>query len=104
TVNRLINRGELHTCNFRLRCNGAEYALAACLERLLFEMRMFNGTGECKSERADLVDGYHGFIIWEFMIYNWVGQVLKVVLVDRKSTRLNSSHVKNSYAVFCLIK
>src|SRR5690606_39341412 len=24
------------------------------------------------------------------------------VLLDRKSTRLNSSHVKNSYAVFCL--
>src|SRR5690606_41132809 len=26
------------------------------------------------------------------------------VLVDRKSTRLNSSHVKISYAVFCLKK
>src|SRR5690606_41442054 len=26
------------------------------------------------------------------------------VLVDRKSTRLNSSHVKSSYAVFCLKK
>src|SRR5690606_40079358 len=25
-----------------------------------------------------------------------------IVLVDRKSTRLNSSHVKISYAVFCL--
>src|SRR5690606_39878649 len=25
-------------------------------------------------------------------------------LIDRKSTRLNSSHVKNSYAVFCLKK
>src|SRR5690606_41313571 len=25
-------------------------------------------------------------------------------LTDRKSTRLNSSHVKNSYAVFCLKK
>src|SRR5690606_42106334 len=25
-------------------------------------------------------------------------------LLDRKSTRLNSSHVKNSYAVFCLKK
>src|SRR5690606_41733729 len=25
-------------------------------------------------------------------------------VVDRKSTRLNSSHVKNSYAVFCLKK
>src|SRR5690606_39348436 len=28
----------------------------------------------------------------------------EVVDVDRKSTRLNSSHVKNSYAVFCLKK
>src|SRR3989442_11309128 len=27
-----------------------------------------------------------------------------VVLVDRKSTRLNSSHVRISYAVFCLKK
>src|SRR5690606_28014390 len=26
------------------------------------------------------------------------------VVLDRKSTRLNSSHVKNSYAVFCLKK
>src|SRR5690606_41303914 len=29
---------------------------------------------------------------------------LGVVLGDRKSTRLNSSHVKTSYAVFCLKK
>src|SRR5699024_12084898 len=27
-----------------------------------------------------------------------------VVLIDRKSTRLNSSHVSTSYAVFCLKK
>src|SRR5690606_40461428 len=27
---------------------------------------------------------------------------LKLAPADRKSTRLNSSHVKNSYAVFCL--
>src|SRR5690606_40318925 len=27
-----------------------------------------------------------------------------LVFIDRKSTRLNSSHVKNSYAVFCLKK
>src|SRR5690606_42015100 len=34
-----------------------------------------------------------------------LGQVaLLPVLVDRKSTRLNSSHVKISYAVFCLKK
>src|SRR5690606_40011115 len=29
---------------------------------------------------------------------------LEVVFLDRKSTRLNSSHVKISYAVFCLKK
>src|SRR5690349_24009845 len=28
----------------------------------------------------------------------------KIVVVDRKSTRLNSSHVEISYAVFCLKK
>src|SRR5690606_40095718 len=33
-----------------------------------------------------------------------VGHHLLGVEQDRKSTRLNSSHVKNSYAVFCLKK
>src|SRR5690606_41710639 len=32
------------------------------------------------------------------------GQMVLTLLEDRKSTRLNSSHVKNSYAVFCLKK
>src|SRR5438874_3620480 len=31
-------------------------------------------------------------------------QVSEVTIVDRKSTRLNSSHVEISYAVFCLKK
>src|SRR5690606_40599076 len=33
-----------------------------------------------------------------------VAQELAIALSDRKSTRLNSSHVKISYAVFCLKK
>src|SRR5207253_8710784 len=32
------------------------------------------------------------------------GQLLTLVILDRKSTRLNSSHVAISYAVFCLKK
>src|SRR5690625_6282573 len=32
---------------------------------------------------------------------DWVG---RGATIDRKSTRLNSSHVANSYAVFCLKK
>src|SRR5688572_32321431 len=33
-----------------------------------------------------------------------VGAVVDVILEDRKSTRLNSSHSQISYAVFCLKK
>src|SRR5690606_40122722 len=32
------------------------------------------------------------------------GEAITVRMLDRKSTRLNSSHVKSSYAVFCLKK
>src|SRR5690606_41684391 len=32
------------------------------------------------------------------------GDIITYTLTDRKSTRLNSSHVKISYAVFCLKK
>src|SRR5690606_41836966 len=33
---------------------------------------------------------------------NWFRNEVLAELLDRKSTRLNSSHVKISYAVFCL--
>src|SRR5690606_40330398 len=33
-----------------------------------------------------------------------VDKAMRIVGADRKSTRLNSSHVKSSYAVFCLKK
>src|SRR5690606_40278318 len=36
--------------------------------------------------------------------YATFGRVAEGILADRKSTRLNSSHVKISYAVFCLKK
>src|SRR5438874_4745195 len=36
--------------------------------------------------------------------YNIRDGASNVVLLDRKSTRLNSSHVERSYAVFCLKK
>src|SRR5690606_41980269 len=35
-------------------------------------------------------------------LHAWATFVLLSIVVDRKSTRLNSSHVKISYAVFCL--
>src|SRR5690606_7199661 len=43
-----------------------------------------------------------GFLTGIFAFFPVVGTM--IVWVDRKSTRLNSSHVKISYAVFCLKK
>src|SRR5256885_5750739 len=40
------------------------------------------------------------FMLAELEPSNWIGQYLP----DRKSTRLNSSHLVISYAVFCLKK
>src|SRR5207302_9610508 len=39
-------------------------------------------------------------LIKRFMLF--IGPISSVYDLDRKSTRLNSSHVKISYAVFCL--
>src|SRR5436309_4381191 len=37
-------------------------------------------------------------------LFQPIADMFKLLLKDRKSTRLNSSHVKISYAVFCLKK
>src|SRR5204863_8180767 len=52
-----------------------------------------------------LIDAKHGRMGWRVQVQaNDVGRLLLKVRIDRKSTRLNSSHVEISYAVFCLKK
>src|SRR5207302_10103470 len=41
---------------------------------------------------------------WTNGMIHCTGRPIGVIRTDRKSTRLNSSHVKISYAVFCLKK
>src|SRR5438034_4329863 len=41
---------------------------------------------------------------WRLLVYPAIGVALGLLLQDRKSTRLNSSHTVISYAVFCLKK
>src|SRR5690606_41454133 len=40
----------------------------------------------------------------QVLIEYWIAPACRIKKRDRKSTRLNSSHVKISYAVFCLKK
>src|SRR5215475_6948451 len=58
---------------------------------------------EMVETKADLPNA----IALQSMLFNgarFVGPTVAGLLLDRKSTRLNSSHVKISYAVFCLKK
>src|SRR5207249_10133128 len=51
-----------------------------------------------------LIAGLSGSIFGTISSNRWSRLVIGSVLLDRKSTRLNSSHVSISYAVFCLKK
>src|SRR5690606_36052133 len=69
------------------------------------------GTGYYHAARANRLTwpASFGFAIAGSLFWEYFGEVTETVsandmLVDRKSTRLNSSHVKISYAVFCLKK
>src|SRR3989442_9457646 len=53
---------------------------------------------------VDLSGGIHHHSMSRRKLKNAFEQRLKAFLRDRKSTRLNSSHVRISYAVFCLKK
>src|SRR5256885_3076209 len=43
-------------------------------------------------------------ILCMVIMYVWPGMITMQRMIDRKSTRLNSSHLVISYAVFCLKK
>src|SRR5436305_12164310 len=65
-------------------------------QQLCFALALWNGRDPILKERLFGLtnsEGNHGEDVKEYYFY-----------LDRKSTRLNSSHVRISYAVFCLKK
>src|SRR5207253_10806794 len=62
----------------------------------------------CSCEFPDAVAGRHALgrtgILFRQRLKAIVNLLIGKILIDRKSTRLNSSHVAISYAVFCLKK
>src|SRR5690606_41192044 len=58
----------------------------------------------CQEFQAELVSIAGVFRVFETIPAELAGKPVQAWLEDRKSTRLNSSHVKISYAVFCLQK
>src|SRR5690606_42019425 len=69
-------------------------------------MKQGDAGGTLRAMAASLSEDFQGDLV-RMVLFDEVGGVddvdwLQVVARDRKSTRLNSSHVKISYAVFCL--
>src|SRR5690606_40929071 len=69
----------------------------------LMDLSAVNGGAACHwggpSAMTETWTALHGIMFKE---QNWFEKFNFVNNIDRKSTRLNSSHVKISYAVFCL--
>src|SRR5207302_11118954 len=73
------------------------------LSGLLVELVRVLSLGEL--QRGGLLDAVDELVVVEVRLVGGLGEQLAGDgLRDRKSTRLNSSHVKISYAVFCLKK
>src|SRR5690349_24010251 len=67
------------------------------------------GDGRAAAQKCELVDGTGRAACMRGVVYalidnTWDGRYALPFCTDRKSTRLNSSHVEISYAVFCLKK
>src|SRR5256885_3395393 len=74
---------------------GLEYSFSGLKTALLYRLR---GMGESvtNQDRADLAAAFEQSVVESLL------EKLDLALGDRKSTRLNSSHLVISYAVFCL--
>src|SRR5690606_40219744 len=72
------------------------------MNRLVDHLFVLDGKGNVKDYIGDYED--YRQALKEEKSAEKVEKVAAVAAADRKSTRLNSSHVKISYAVFCLKK
>src|SRR5690625_6710062 len=71
----------------------------SCLEIGVVIQKGFPSSCSKGAMYPSLVAAHFSSIYGHFFVWN-----VKNLLLDRKSTRLNSSHVAISYAVFCLKK
>src|SRR5205814_5267352 len=106
-VERLAEKGSLvpHQMDhfLEVRRKGLEFALRAGLEPARFGAR--GGLREARNERRGGRDRVIALPAHLVQVGDLpVLEPLGVRLGDRKSTRLNSSHLGISYAVFCLKK
>src|SRR5437868_11390402 len=94
---RCLNVAEMSMRTIRTRTIACAVAMAAVLS--LAPLRAQSTQAALSKEAGTLSDKFAGLARVTAGKYDW-----KPGEGDRKSTRLNSSHVSSSYAVFCLKK
>src|SRR5690606_42011971 len=97
STSRLLPYTTLFRSNMADKLNSMKVRLCAVVWDLV-EMGFFEGR-----RAMTVLNRIENMEFWE--IAEWMGVLLPEAHrepLDRKSTRLNSSHVKISYAVFCL--
>src|SRR5690625_2206033 len=86
---------------------GSAGAIVYCTGRSTRTKPSDYGRPESIEETAELINDHGGTahpVVVDHRIKSQVQSLVDRIEADRKSTRLNSSHVANSYAVFCLKK
>src|SRR5690625_4392689 len=94
----------LDFADFKLSVKASDVFMAVAAYRKiagLIEQPLHLGITEAGGLRSGTVKSAVGLGL---LLMEGIGDTLRVSLADRKSTRLNSSHVASSYAVFCFKK
>src|SRR3989442_4425851 len=74
------------------------------LQAALLPLQAAAGTNNYLLESPSPTQAQAACQLYGFQMVKSLGADVYLVQIDRKSTRLNSSHVRISYAVFCLKK
>src|SRR5699024_819499 len=76
----------------------------ACIENNDFEQALTYIEKIYATEKSYAINYFYASILYSLERYEEALEIADEYKRDRKSTRLNSSHVSISYAVFCLKK
>src|SRR5437870_11000784 len=82
--------------------NDSVLGLASVIDAMVILGLVLNNCSDTANRAADIT--CNATRVSKENPMGWIGLKRQVMPTDRKSTRLNSSHVAISYAVFCLKK
>src|SRR5699024_12093737 len=94
-INGTLSRGD--NAAFIIACYAVAMSLFGIIERPIIIFRQTSSALVHDRKAFKILSRFFIYVLFTIML-------ISSIIADRKSTRLNSSHVSISYAVFCLKK